>query len=220
MEIKLDLKIILFAILFYFTRQLHIYILFMTFALMHEISHIIVARILGYKLKVLKIMPIGFSIYLKTNIEDYNKKILNGSIYNLKKIIISIAGPLSNIIIFLITLILNINISLKTEIIYINAIIAIFNLLPIYPLDGAKIIKNILKIYVVNEKAYKYTLIISNISLLIFSILCVMFIIYSINIATIIILIYLWYVTIKENKIQKIRNNIYKKIKIPCKTNN
>ena len=123
MEIKLDLKIILFAILFYFTRQLHIYILFMTFALMHEISHIIVARILGYKLKVLKIMPIGFSIYLKTNIEDYNKKILNGSMYNLKKTIISIAGPLSNIIIFLITLILNINISLKTEIIYINAIV-------------------------------------------------------------------------------------------------
>ena len=220
MEIKLDLKIILFAILFYFTRQLHIYILFMTFALMHEISHIIVARILGYKLKVLKIMPIGFSIYLKTNIEDYNKKILNGSMYNLKKTIISIAGPLSNIIIFLITLILNINISLKTEIIYINIIIAVFNLLPIYPLDGAKIIKNILKIYVVNEKAYKYTLIISNASLIIFSILCVAFIVYTRNIASIIAIIYLWYIAIKENKIQKIRNNIYKKIKIPCKTNN
>lgn len=76
MEIKLDLKIFLFAIIFYFTGQIKIYTLCIIFALVHEIGHIIAGRLLGYKLKMLKIMPIGFSIFFKTNIEDYNNKIL------------------------------------------------------------------------------------------------------------------------------------------------
>lgn len=77
MEIKLDLKIVLFAIIFYFTGQIEIYSLCILFALLHEIGHILVGRLLGYKLKTLKIMPVGFSIFFKINIDDYNKKILN-----------------------------------------------------------------------------------------------------------------------------------------------
>lgn len=206
MEIILDLKIIIFIIIFYFSKQLKIYFLFMIFALIHELSHIFIARLLGNKLKKFKIMPIGFSIYIKTNLEDYNKKILKGSKYNLNKILIYLAGPLTNIVVVFFVYVINKNL---LEIIYINIIIAVFNMLPIYPLDGSKILRNALKIFFKNEKAYYYTNIVSNLALIICSIIFFLISIYLKNFIILIIIMYLWYVGIKENQIQKIRNKIY-----------
>lgn len=208
MELKIDLKIILFALIFYFTGQIEIYCLCLLFALIHELGHVLVARILGNKLLKFKIMPLGFSIFLQTNIEDYNKKIKKGNMYVLKKLIISIAGPITNIIIFLVTFFLPIELMLKEKIIYINAIIAIFNLIPMYPLDGSKILQNALKLFCSNKESYKYTNIVANATLIIFTIFCSVFILYAKNIAIVAILIYLWYINIKENEKQKIRNKI------------
>ena len=208
MELKIDLKIILFALIFYFTGQIEIYCLCLLFALIHELGHVLVARILGNKLLKFKIMPLGFSIFLQTNIEDYNKKIKKGNMYVLKKLIISIAGPITNIIIFLVTFFLPIELMIKEKIIYINAIIAIFNLIPMYPLDGSKILQNALKLFCSNKESYKYTNIVANATLIIFTIFCSVFILYAKNIAIVAILIYLWYINIKENEKQKIRNKI------------
>lgn len=208
MELKIDLKIILFALIFYFTGQIEIYCLCLLFALIHELGHVLVARILGNKLLKFKIMPLGFSIFLQTNIEDYNKKIKKGNMYVLKNLIISIAGPITNIIIFLVTFFLPIELMIKEKIIYINAIIAIFNLIPMYPLDGSKILQNALKLFCSNKESYKYTNIVANATLIIFTIFCSVFILYAKNIAIVAILIYLWYINIKENEKQKIRNKI------------
>lgn len=208
MELKIDLKIILFALIFYFTGQIEIYCLCLLFALIHEFGHVLVARILGNKLLKFKIMPLGFSIFLQTNIEDYNKKIKKGNMYVLKNLIISIAGPITNIIIFLVTFFLPIELMIKEKIIYINAIIAIFNLIPMYPLDGSKILQNVLKLFCSNKESYKYTNIVANATLIIFTIFCSVFILYAKNIAIVAILIYLWYINIKENEKQKIRNKI------------
>ncbi len=208
MELKIDLKIILFALIFYFTGQIEIYCLCLLFALIHELGHVLVARILGNKLLKFKIMPLGFSIFLQTNIEDYNKKIKKGNMYVLKNLIISMAGPITNIIIFLVTFFLPIESMLKEKIIYINAIIAIFNLIPMYPLDGSKILQNALKLFCSNKESYKYINIVANATLIIFTIFCSVFILYAQNIAIVAILIYLWYINIKENERQKIRNKI------------
>ena len=213
MELKIDLKIILFALIFYFTGQIEIYCLCLLFALIHELGHVLVARILGNKLLKFKIMPLGFSIFLQTNIEDYNKKIKKGNMYVLKNLIISIAGPITNIIIFLVTFFLPIELMLKEKIIYINAIIAIFNLIPMYPLDGSKILQNALKLFCSNKESYKYTNIVANATLIIFTIFCSVFILYAKNIAIVAILIYLWYINIKENERQEIRVQILEKIK-------
>ena len=201
MELKIDLKIILFALIFYFTGQIEIYCLCLLFALIHELGHVLVARILGNKLLKFKIMPLGFSIFLQTNIEDYNKKIKKGNMYVLKNLIISIAGPIT------------IELMIKEKIIYINAIIAIFNLIPMYPLDGSKILQNALKLFCSNKESYKYTNIVANATLIIFTIFCSVFILYAKNIAIVAILIYLWYINIKENERQKIRVQIIEKIK-------
>ena len=116
MELKIDLKIILFALIFYFTGQIEIYCLCLLFALIHELGHVLVARILGNKLLKFKIIPLGFSIFLQTNIEDYNKKIKKGNMYVLKNLIISIAGPITNIIISNIFFTNRINVKRKNNI--------------------------------------------------------------------------------------------------------
>ena len=213
MELKIDLKIIFFALIFFFTGQIEIYCLCLLFALIHELGHVIVARFLGYKLLKFKVMPLGFSIFLQTNIEDYNKKIKKGNMYVLKNLIISMAGPITNIILFIIALFLPIELMLKEKIIYLNAIIAIFNLIPMYPLDGSKVLQNILKLFCSNKESYKHTNIVANVTLIIFTIFCSVFILYAKNIAIVAILIYLWYINIKENERQKIRNIILEKIK-------
>ena len=41
MSVKIDLKIFLFAIIFYFTKQIKIYALLMILALVHELGHLV-----------------------------------------------------------------------------------------------------------------------------------------------------------------------------------
>lgn len=57
--------------------------------------------------------------------------------------LISLAGPLSNILLATI-LGLTTNSSLFYPLIYINLVLAVFNLVPVYPLDGEKILTGLL----------------------------------------------------------------------------
>ena len=90
MQIKVDLKILIFALIFFLTNQIKLYILLMIFAFTHEMAHLITGVCLGFKPSVLEIKPIGFSISFINPIVDYNKKILKSNILELKKIIIYI----------------------------------------------------------------------------------------------------------------------------------
>lgn len=58
MTINVNLKIFLFALIFYLTKQIEIYVILMLFALVHEIGHLICGIMLGLKPKSLKIMPL------------------------------------------------------------------------------------------------------------------------------------------------------------------
>lgn len=40
MNIKIDLRIFLFAVLFYFTKQIEMYAIIMIFAIVHELGHL------------------------------------------------------------------------------------------------------------------------------------------------------------------------------------
>ncbi len=212
MRFRIDLKIFIFLILFYFTKQIELYAMIMIFALIHEFGHLLAGVIMGMKPEKIEVMPFGVSISFKINVDEYNEKIKNGNVLEIKKIIVALAGPITNFIIILISCNLNLDLIKSMLIIYTNFLIMIFNLLPIYPLDGGRILKGILHIIVGKRNAEKYINIISKIMVIVITAVSSILILYIQNISIFLIDIYLWYLVIKEDFKHKRREEIYKKI--------
>ncbi len=212
MRFRIDLKIFIFLILFYFTKQIQVYAFIMLFALIHELGHLFAGLLMGMKPEKIEIMPFGVSIAFKINVKEYNKKIKRGNILEIKKMIVALAGPLTNLLIILITAKINIDIINSLIIIYTNILIMIFNLLPIFPLDGGRILKSVLHIYLGKRKSEKYINVISKITVIIITVISSILILYIQNIGIFLIDIYLWYLILKEDNRYKNRETIYKKI--------
>lgn len=196
MEFKIDIKIFLVLFLFLIFKQLEMYILFMIFVIIHEFFHLLTGIILGYKIKSLKIEILGISLGFHENINEYN---------NIKKIIILMMGPISNIIIALIF-----DFFKLPKIVYVNLVIAIFNLIPVYPLDGGQILNRILRIIYGNIEAYKITSWINTIIMSIITAIASIAILYLKNMSIVIIVLFLWCLVIKENKKFKEINKYFK----------
>ena len=130
----------------------------------------------------------------------------------IKKIWIALAGPITNIMIMFITIIFNKNIEtiLYQEIIYSNLLIAIFNLLPIYPLDGGRVLKEVIHIMKGRKRAIELTNYISNVSMILLTFTSSIAIYYYKNIAILFIVAYLWCMIFIENKRYNLKKRIYK----------
>lgn len=212
MEIRVNLKIFIFTIIFYFTKQIEIYALLMFFAVLHELGHLVVGLLLGLKVKNVSIMPLGLSIGFGIDTEDYNKKIKKGNFLNIKRIIIALAGPMVNFIIAVSFFLFPFQFFVyqSSHIVYSNLLIGVFNLLPIYPLDGGRIVKEVLQIYKGLKKSIIIMNYVSNICVSILTAISSIVILYYHNIAILFIIIYLWYITLMENKKFKSKMKVYK----------
>lgn len=199
MRFRIDLKIFIFLILFYFTKQIELYAFIMIFALVHEFGHLLAGLLMGMKPEKLELMPFGVSISFKINVKEYNKKIKKGNILEIKKIIVAAAGPITNFIIILVTCNLKLDILKSLIIIYTNFLIMIFNLMPIYPLDGGRILKGILHINLGKVKSEQYTNNISIITAIVITAISSILILYMENISIFLIDIYLLYLVVKED---------------------
>lgn len=212
MTVSVNLKIFLFAVLFYLTKQIQIYALLMIFALVHEMGHLVCGLILGFKPKSLKIMPLGISIEFSVINEDYNRKVRLANMLAIKKMLIALAGPITNIVIVVLCLLIRnyFQGELYNQIIYANILIAIFNMLPIYPLDGGRILKYLVHIIKGNEKSIECVNFISNACVILITMIASVGIYYYKNIAILLIVVYLWILIINENKRYYIKKRIYK----------
>ena len=212
MRFRIDLKIFLFLILFYFTKQIETYVIIIVFAIIHELGHLMAGLIMGMKPEKIELMPYGISISFKLKPKDYNKKILKANLLEIKKILVAIAGPFTNLLIIIFATHLKIELFSNLIIIYANLLLILFNLVPIYPLDGGRILKSILCLIVGRKRANIHMNRMSNLGLFFITFIFSILIYDWKNLSLIFILIYLWYIVLKENKIHKMRFRIYEMI--------
>lgn len=100
--------------------------------LLHEMGHSLVGRHLGYKLNVITLLPYGAML------SGENACFSKGD-----EIKIAIAGPLVNIFLIVIFLPLNLlfpHFAFAKEFIVCNIYTFVFNILPVYPLDGGRVL--------------------------------------------------------------------------------
>ena len=214
MRFRIDLKIFLFLLLFYFTRQIEIYVIMIFFAVVHELGHLLMGLMLKMKPERIELMPFGLSISFKVNVQDINKKRGNGNQQVFKEILVASAGPLTNLIILIFTYVFFGNSNFSSLVIYANLLILIFNLLPIYPLDGGRILNGILHILFGRLEARRLSFDISMVVTIVLTAVSSIGILYFHNIAIFLIVLYVWLIVLKENiiysRIKKLYQNMEK----------
>ena len=213
MRFRIDLKIFIFIILFLITNQIQIYAMIMIFAIIHEFGHLLAGFLLGMKPEKMEIKPFGVSIEFHIKEKDYNIKAKKGNLLEVKKILVALAGPLTNMLIILILILTNIFDDYERILmIFSNITLIIFNILPIYPLDGGRILKGIIHIVKGKYIAEKYIHLISFGTLVILTIMASITILYVNNIAIFLAIIFLWILLIREKIIYENRKNLYQNI--------
>ena len=141
LEIEILFIIVIFISIFsstFFDYILNYFICY-SFILFHELSHMFMASVFGKEIDIFKFSISGVNIKFK---EESHKKNIN----ILKEILIYIVGPFSNV--FLAMLLKN-----NIMIFQMNLFLAFINILPIYPLDGYNILRNIFYIFFSKKKS-------------------------------------------------------------------
>ncbi|MGH4051031.1 MAG: M50 family metallopeptidase [Clostridium sp.] len=115
------------------------------FVFLHELMHYLAARILGFSGFDIEILPIGAVLKVK-DLDEASA---------MEDLIISLAGPMFNLLIAVIFYILFMAYNMPyLHLIYkTNLALGIFNLIPAFPLDGGRVLRDILSIKTIYRKA-------------------------------------------------------------------
>lgn len=183
---------IFFLILLIATGYSSVVIPYLTAIILHELAHAFVAKKLGYSLNKVWILPYGACVSFSNH--TFSAK---------DEIKIAFAGPLINVAVIIITVMLwwifPSFYSFSYTFVISNFSIALFNLIPAFPLDGGRILTSFLKTKINTNKAYKiatfFNLFFSILFFLIFIISCF----YTINFSYALFAIFLFLGIIEGN---------------------
>lgn len=190
---KISILFILFAIAIVIFDGFKNFVIYFLVVCIHEFAHSFVAKKLGYKLRNFFIMPYGVCL-------NYENSTFN----NNDEILIAIAGPMVNYFLCLVCVALW---WLFPETYYMldyfcfcNLILAVFNSLPCFPLDGGRVLICLLSKKINRKNAIKFSMISNFIVSLILVIMFIISIFKDINFSYIFVAIFLFAGTINPSK--------------------
>lgn len=204
MKIEINLKIFFMILLFFVFNYLDTYIIFLIFITFHELAHLIWGAVIGGKPKSICLNPLGLSL------EFYSY----GKDKTLNRIILFFIGPLVNFLFAIFFWKFNLFEKYNQKIVYTNLALAVFNLIPIIPLDGGKILLELIKKFSNSNFANKFVMAFSKTFLIIITFVYSILILKMKNIFILIILIYLWILYLREEK----KYNLYERVKRSLET--
>ncbi|MCT4594955.1 MAG: M50 family metallopeptidase [Anaeromicrobium sp.] len=147
--VKINMAFILMLLIFFVFGYFEEIILSFIAVFVHELFHTMTALLLGYSIESIEIFPFGGVTKLKETL----------ALEPRDEILVAISGPLINLIIVFIGV--NYKIIINEFFIYSNLGIGIFNLIPILPLDGGRVIRAYLSLNYGIKKGTKIISIIS-----------------------------------------------------------
>ncbi len=149
-KIPLHPSFILLFLWFLFSKNIYSFVLFISVVLSHEYGHYYVAKKLGYKLDAFFLAPYGACLNYKEKVFEYKDEIK-----------IAVAGPLVNIALSLIAVafwwIFPEIFNYTKEFVSQSFVLALFNLLPCYPLDGGRVFVGIVSKFKPRKWAIRLT---------------------------------------------------------------
>ena len=171
---------------------------FMLLIIVHELGHILVSLIFKWNIDKIIILPFG-------GLTKYNE-IINRPL--IEEFLIAISGIIFQMVFYLLT---------KNNIDYIyfdfiNYFIILFNLLPIYPLDGSKILNIFLNLVTSYKNSLSITIIISYMFIIILSLL-------FFNVNKIITFVFA-FLLLEVNKLYKQKKELFNKFLLERYLNN
>lgn len=157
-----------------------IFTLFLFVIITHELGHITGALLMKWKIEKIILLPFGGLVIFN---EDINRRIF-------EELVITLLGPIFQTIVLIIC----------PKVSFISIPLLIFNLMPIYPMDGFKIINLIINKFCSFKRSYLISLYLS-------LILCLIFIFLNKNLLVTLSLLLMLYQTYKSYKNRKIYFN-------------
>ncbi|TYQ16085.1 UNVERIFIED_CONTAM: stage IV sporulation protein FB [Acetivibrio alkalicellulosi] len=208
-RVNLFILVVLVSMIYfeYFTE----YVLLIFIMTVHEMAHILAAKLMKVKLYSLNILPMGLNAVIEDKYLSFRQSF-----------IINISGPVGNVLLmFIFYVIGTYYLSFSNNVlffIYANLSLVVFNLLPVLPLDGGRILKDFL---VLKIGLYKASKVLRRVSLL-FSISvlivgCFQYFTSKFNFSFIMVVVYLLFL-LKQDKgevaLMNIKNLSYRRSRL------
>lgn len=194
-DIKFNLLICIVFIVFFLFGYVENAVISFFVVLLHEGAHIMMAKILGYRIDSIEIFPFGGVARIEEAI----------AVNPQHEIMIAMIGPITNFITVFISYnllnVLHISNELFAFFTYANLTIGIFNLLPIIPLDGGRVFRAYLAYLIGFKRATQIAVILAKIiSVFLFLLGFYMMQYNQLNILVLFIAIFLYIAAHREHK--------------------